>query len=92
MWYFELTREEDFARSHVIEVLMEIHKNRRFNYFCFVLLVECTRTGRYCLSRTQFGERYGRMRTYEERKKLVQSLRYYFISIVIWILDIISLY
>lgn len=49
MWYFELTGEEDFARPHVIEVLMEIHKNRRFNYFCFVLSVEYTRTGTRCL-------------------------------------------
>jgi hypothetical protein len=53
MWYFELTWEEDFVGSHVIEVLMEIHKNRRFNHSCFVLLFQCKRTDTYGLSHTQ---------------------------------------
>jgi hypothetical protein len=79
MWYFELTWEEDFDRPHVIEVLMEIHKNRRFNYFCFVLLVECTRTGTRYLSRTQFGEKAGALaRMTRERKNLFKGLMFYF--------------
>lgn len=75
MWYFELTGEKDFARSRVIEVLMEIHKNRRFNYFCFVLLVECTRTGVHCITLVHNSAKMQMLCTQQKRKKKKNVLK-----------------
>lgn len=83
MWYFELTGEEDFACPHVIEVLMEIHKNRHFNYFCFVLLRECA------LSRTHFGENTGASaRMGNKKKRLIQRVNILFLIRIVFIIRV----